>query len=282
MIDEPTLVPSNALRHVRVALSVSESEDLNRLGLAESHLELVVAEVARAVILAGGTILYGGRLRPSGYTQVIMEEVRRYSDDRQALEIYVPQPEYRSMPREVLVRIDARLGMSGALRLVSGAGEARSIQEINCQSEDEEVSDAIALTAMRKLVSGTADARIVLGGKLVGYAGAEPGVIEEARMTIEASRRLYIVGGYGGGGAAIARTLGLDSFSWAPPSFPEGADSQPVESALLRVKTAYDVAAIGDGLDSDERRLLAVSHRPANIATLLVLGLSRAVCSGTC
>lgn len=268
-------MPRNALQGIRVALSVSESADLDRLGLDASHLDLVVAEIARAVILAGGTILYGGRLRPAGYTQVIMEEVRRYSDDRQALEIYAPLPEYRYIPGEDLQRIDMRLGMSGALKLVSGAGEVRSIQDVIANPVEEQFSDAAALTAMRRLVSRVADARIVVGGKLTHYAGAEPGVVEEARMTLEESRQLYVAGGYGGGGAAIARTLAFDSFDWAPFDLFEGVDAQPVESALERVKIAYDSKRIEDGLNSDERRLLAVSHRPANIATLLVLGLSR-------
>lgn len=281
MTDELLLAPSNALRGIRVALSVSNSADLRRLGLAESHVKLVVAEIARAVIFAGGTIMYGGHLKQGGYTQTIMEEVRRYSDGRQALEIYVPLPEHRDVPREDLIKIDARLGMSGALKLVTGTGEISSAHEIRSQISAETGSDADALTLMRQLVSEIADARIVVGGKLTGYSGAEPGIIEEARLTLEKSRKLYIAGGYGGASAAIAKKVGLDSFDWGPPEFPEGLDAPSAQSALDRFKTAYDSTTINDGLNSGDRRLLAVSHRPANIATLLVIGLSRAVVTGS-
>lgn len=277
MKDEISLVPSNSLQGIRVALSVSESIDLDRLGLAKTHLDLVVAEVTRAVIFAGGIVVYGGSLRPPRFTQIIMDEIRRYSDGRKALEIYAPLPEHREISHEDLVKIDDRLGMSGVLKLVSGTGEAKLVHEYDNQVFDESVSDAEALTSMRQLVSEMAEARIVLGGKLAGYAGAEPGVIEEARLTLENSRLLYVAGGYGGAASAIARVLAHESFNWIPSDFPKGVGSPAVGSALSRVKRAYDSASRDDGLNVDERRLLAVSHRPANIATLLVLGLSRAV-----
>ena len=272
---DPTLVPTDALTGVRVALSVSDSADLTRLGLTEAHCRLVVAEVARAVVLAGGTIVYGGRLRPAGYTQVIMEEVHRYGDDRQAFEIYVPAPEYRDIPLEDLARIDARLGTSGALKLVSETGQARTVPDLRNEPAKPVAPEAGALTAMRRLVSESTDARIAVGGKLSGYGGSEPGVVEEARLTLEASRALYVAGGYGGAAAAIARVLDFDSFAWAPQGFPDGAESEKVGAALARIKSAYETRNVDDGLTAEERRLLAVSHRPANIATLAVLGLSR-------
>lgn len=275
MTEDPTLVSRDALKGTRVALSVSGSADLRRLGLTASHLELLVAEITRAVVLAGGTIVYGGRLRPDGFTQVIMEEVHRYSDQRQALEIYVPLSEYRDIPLADLKQIDTRLGMSGTLKLVSGEGEPRSIRELADRLNSDSASDVNALTSMRRLVSRIADARIVVGGKLTDFAGTEPGVIEEARMTLEESRRLYVAGGYGGAGAAIAHALVSDDFSWAPPGIFEGLDSAAVQAALDSLKVAYVSSQIDDGLDSNERKILAVSHRPANIATLLVLGLAR-------
>jgi hypothetical protein len=53
-MSEPTLISRDALSGKKVALSVSESADLARLGLTEQHCRLVVAEVGRAIMLAGG------------------------------------------------------------------------------------------------------------------------------------------------------------------------------------------------------------------------------------
>jgi len=272
---DTTLVPPDALSGVRVALSVSDSSDLARLGLTTEHLDLVVAEVARAVILAGGIIAYGGRLRPEGFTQIVMGEVRRYGDGRHAVEIYVPEPQYRDIPFHDLSAMDKRLGTSGSIRLVTSSGATKSISELSYHGEPgSSVSDAEALTAMRRNVSQLSDARLAVGGKLSGYTGAEPGVIEEVRLSLESSKPVYVAGGYGGAAAAIAKKLGYDSFDWAPPDFPSGAHSPEVSASLGQLSTVAS-GKVEDGLTADDRRVLAVSHRPSDIATLVVQGLAQ-------
>lgn len=43
-----------ALRELRVGVSVSESPDLGRLGLVETHFRLALGEIARVILLGGG------------------------------------------------------------------------------------------------------------------------------------------------------------------------------------------------------------------------------------
>lgn len=277
-MSDPTLVSSNALNGIRVALSVSDSADLEKLGLTEAHLDLVVAEVARAVLLAGGIVVYGGRLRPAGFTQVIMDEVRRYSDGRHAFELYVPEPEHRELLVEQRRVIDSRMGTSGKVTFLTRYGGAWSISEVGASDPtDLEFSDAEALSAMRRKISQVADARIVVGGKLSHYAGMEPGVIEEARLTLQSSKLIYVSGGFGGAAAAIAQILRFDDFEWAPHQFPQDRDSPAVSDALIRLVDAYRGTDSLDGLTPSERRTLAVSHRPGDIASLAVRGIARAV-----
>jgi hypothetical protein len=271
---DPILVPRDSLAGVRVGLSVSESADLSRLGLSAEHVRLVVVEIARAIILAGGTVVYGGRLRPAGFTEVIMQEVRRFGDERQALEIYVSHSEHEEIAAEDIRAIDRRLGSSGALRLLDASGGVVSISRRQ-QSPHTSLVPATALTAMRRTVTDRIHARIAVGGALSGYKGTEPGVLEEARLTLEAGKPLYVAGGYGGAAAAIAKALEFDDFVWAPEDFPVDASSAGVDDALKRLSSAFSASEPRDGLTKEERKILAVSHRPANIATLLVLGLSR-------
>lgn len=274
---DPTLVSRDALRGRRVALSISDSHDLPRLGLTAGHLDLVVTEVTRAVILAGGIIVYGGRIRPAGFTQLIIDEIQRYGDDRLSLELYVPASEHQRIPVDILKEIDRRMGISGRLYLLTPDGEPQKVQQRKQESVTaEDTRAAEALTAMRTQVSERTDARIILGGKLTGFQGSEPGVIEEARLTVQAGKALYVAGGYGGAAAAVARALGFDSFDWAPKDIPAGADTEEVQDALDRLRTAYTSAKPDDGLSGEQRRVLAVSHRPANIATAVALGLATA------
>lgn len=272
-MSEPSVVARNALEGIRVAISVSESADLARLGLTPKHCELVVAEIVRAVIIAGGTVVYGGRLEPEGFTRIFLEEAGRFRDKNDAVQLCIAESEFQSLSKKQLARVDQRLGSAGSMSLVASNGDIVRVADIDERRRDN-VDPAEALTAMRLHVSRTSDARVVVGGKLIGFAGSEPGLIEEARLSAEAGRQLYVAGGYGGAAAALIGKMEPSLFAqWAPSDFPANADNPEVTAALDRFMASYP-SAKENGLDAVERLLLAASHRPADIATIVVRGLA--------
>ena len=91
------LYPADMLRKVRLGVSVSDSADLERLGLVEMHAQLAIAEIARAVLVSGGSLVYGGRVKPSGFTQFLMHEVRRYGTNPDAFTLCLAAPEHRKL-----------------------------------------------------------------------------------------------------------------------------------------------------------------------------------------
>lgn len=145
-MNEPSLIPRDALSGQRIALSVSESADLARLGLTEKHCRLVVAEVGRAIMLAGATVVYGGNLQAGGYTEILIEEAQRFSSGRIAIEIALAESEYKSLPAEALRAFDRGLGEIGRLTLVPTSGH--KVPAAGTGAED--VSHA--LTTMREYV----------------------------------------------------------------------------------------------------------------------------------
>lgn len=50
-------------------------------------------------------------------------------------------------------------------------------------------------------------ARILLGGRLAGFSGFLPGLFEEALVTFESNRPLYILGGFGGAAETLAKAI---------------------------------------------------------------------------
>lgn len=276
-MSDPRLVPMNALVGCDVGISVSDSADLSRLGLTAAHCELAVAEITRAVLLAGGSLTYGGRLRPEGFTGVIMDEVLRYADARQALTICVAEPEHRGLQSEELRRIDDRLGTSARLVLLSREGAPLANFDAHPLPYDGSDDNGAALSAQRRYMTARTTARVVVGGKLTGYQGIMPGVVEEAMLSIEAQQPLYVAGGFGGAAAAVARALGRDDLSWAPAGLPAGEQATGVSETLNQLAiAAHGRLMADDGLDSAQRRALAATPRPGDIATLAVLGLARA------
>jgi hypothetical protein len=269
---EPELVAHDALRGITVGISVSDSADLSRLGLTPAHCELAVAELARAIFLAGGTIVYGGRLVPSGFTDILIDELRRYRDDRDALILCVPESEHRRLTDDELARRERELHASAELVCLDANGEPINIRTRPATSVPTDV--AAALTGMRRHITGRCDARVIVGGKLRGFQGMTPGVIEEAILSVQAGQPLYVAAGFGGASAAVAHALGRQDAPWYPPGFPDGADEHEATLGQLR-SAATDTPHPTDGLSDNERYLLAATHRPGDIASLVVTGLGR-------
>jgi hypothetical protein len=269
---EPELVARDALRGITVGISVSDSADLSRLGLTPAHCELAVAELARAIFLAGGTIVYGGRLVPSGFTDILIDELRRYRDDRDALILCVPESEHRRLTNDELARRERELHASAELVCLDATGQPI---RITTRPDDNVPTDvAAALTGMRRHITDRCDARVIVGGKLRGFQGTMAGIIEEAILSVQAGQPLYVAGGFGGAAAVVAHALGRQGTPWYPPGYPDGLDEHEV--ALRRLRAAANATPPPiDGLSDSERHLLAATHRPGDIASLVVTGLGR-------
>lgn len=275
--------PIGSLRDLRVGISVSDSEDLNRLGLSSAHAEQAVGELARAVLVAGGSLVYGGRVKPSGFTQYLMHEVRRYGrNDEPALTLCLAAPEHLKLSRRELDDIDRALGTRGRIVCLDTSGnELQGV--LRTKANDPEPfpsADAPqAYSSMRRRLTALSDARVLIGGRLSGFAGAMPGIVEEAIFSVEAGQPLYVSAGFGGAAALVAQQLHLDDLGWAPDDFP----TRPVDERIDRGLQLLDAAASSTewsstlcGLDELEVRQLAATHRAGDVAHLVVRGLSRA------
>ncbi|MCY4630999.1 MAG: hypothetical protein OXE75_08980 [bacterium] len=280
------LNPSEALRGIRVGISVSESADLSRLGLSAAHAEHTIGEVARAVLLAGGTLVYGGRIKPSGFTQYLMHEVRRYGVDHgEALTLCLAAPEHNKLSYNELDEIDRTLGTRG--RIVCLDEEGYEIEGILSVKPDDphpcaSLDVAQAYSALRRHMAAVTDARVLVGGNLSDFVGAMPGIIEEAIVSVQAQQPLYVAAGLGGAAALVAKRLHLDDLSWAPDDFPaRPADDERIDHALgllATVAASSGWRATSCGLDAHGIRQLAASHRTSEIASLVVGGLTQATC----
>lgn len=270
-MSDPEIVSLNALRGVKVAISVSDSEDLSRLGLSPQHCDIAVAELARGIMIAGGTVVYGGRLIPSGFTDILLDEVRRYREDREALIICLAEIEHQRITYEDLNDRKSRIGTSAEVICLDSRGEV--VDPARGSEPVDPINTTDSLTAMRRFVSSTTDARVLVGGKLRDYHGSMPGVIEEAVLTMQQSKPIYVAGGFGGASAAIAIRLNRSDSGWLPKAYPEGADDA-TEALDLIVKAEGQYGVPNDGLSSDQRTQLATTHRAADIASLVVQGLA--------
>lgn len=273
------LLPENALSGKTVGLSVSESADLNRLGLTETHFRLALAEITRCILLAGGNIAYGGHLDPDGYTAFMFSELQKYGRRDRPLKVYLAWPEHRRLSLCELREHEQNLGLFGEVTYLSPEGTVIDPYESrgeDPQPEPDEAKTRQSYTSLRNHMTANIDARVLLGGKTEGFKGDLPGLAEEALLSCEAKQPLYVVGGFGGMATATGSALEIFDTSWLPsPCRPK--EDLKVEKALslLKKKITDSPGCISNGLDADENEKLGAAFRPSDVAALISVGLGR-------
>ncbi len=156
-----------------VAISISESDDLAVLGLANEHLRDAMTEISRHLLAMGARLVYGGDLRDNGYTRLLFELVARHrrdaniGDSRPAFSNYLPWPVHSIKSRAYLSGLRENLEGIGELRCLDRDGRDLAENDLVQLAPDAftDLDWAESLTAMRRIQTEAIDARIVLGGE---------------------------------------------------------------------------------------------------------------------
>ena len=236
-----------------VGISISEPADseLATRGVTLDHVHHAYVELARQILASGGALAYGGNPQASepNYVRILLTLLHTYSKrdrpPRDRIQIYLAAPIWRQLttPERARMRVLATLNPIDP-------------------AEGEPADPARDFTAMRVAMTDATDARVIIGGRLRGpFAGRWPGIIEEAYLTLQAGKPLFVAGGLGGAAALVADLirghvrpdLELADAAMLPDAF-LGADLRnglhPEENALLLQTADLDllVALILRGL----------------------------------
>ena len=272
-MDGDTILAQDALGGRTVALSVSQSPDLDRLGLTEAHLRLVLGEIARTVVTGGGLLAYGGDLRQGGYTTFLAAELGRHFHREKLIRLYLAWPVHRAMSVERLRATPNELPV--AARPIYLDLDGRVVDPLAGRGSDPltvtEEDQARGLSAMRAVMTDECHARVLIGGRRLGYSGRLPGLVEEALLALKARQPLYLAAGFGGTTLGIAGALGMD-VGWAStPGLPPATGL--ADLVTLAARPGWRMPS--NGLNDDENRRLTSSYRPGEIAALIGLGMGR-------
>lgn len=298
-------------RSLIVAMSMSEAEDLGRFGLRQRHLDEVLLELSRYLLVAGVRLAYGGHLRPDGYTyrlanllrDPVIAQLRGGSpkDTNTALppELIV----YLSWPTARAVQDEARLGSLVELircerpadvdESLNPSFVARPVFDIPTDTPIHRFAWARGLTNMRTRQTTEAAARVVVGGRIGpvngSYKGRMPGVLEEALLSLQANRPVYLVGAYGGCARLLIDALeGVprDELTWEyqrkathseelrqiyNERGQDWGEYEIVASSLKKIS----LAGLRNGLSIDENRELASTRSVERIVELILRGLKK-------
>jgi hypothetical protein len=162
-----------------IAISISESPDMGVLGLAKEHLDDAMAEVARHLLAMGARLMYGGDLRPKGFTEVLFELVARHrrdadlGDERVGVSNFLAWPIHVSLPPEEVTELSEAL--SGVAELICLTLDGKVMPPADRQQLAPRPAAAnewaTGLSSMRDVMTTMSDARIALGGRVDGFKG---------------------------------------------------------------------------------------------------------------
>lgn len=201
----------NRLKNLKIGLSISDIEETEfvKMGICPDNLVLLSQDLGRHILSREAILIYGGDLRPGGFTAFLLDEAEiiqnRLKSRKIYIKNYVPWPIYLKKNDELLnwqakykkVAIFEQCNLP-----VNELPKKLCPSDINNFMSPNVVENhylwSKSLSNMRKKMIKECDARVCAGGKLIGYQGCMPGVLEEILIAIKHKKPLFLLGGFGG------------------------------------------------------------------------------------
>ena len=283
----------------KLGISISESSDseLLELGQTAEHLVLLMQDIARYALSYGAELIYGGDLRPGGFTEFLFQEGHALQSRLKSLKVHITNHiawpihladtndlrDWKAKHLEVATMVehdipgDVRDLVDSTTMFLTPAGQANSFVWSRCLSE------------MRKAMIAGCDFRICAGGRLTGYKGWMPGVLEEIVVAIEMGKPIFLIGGFGGVTRNVCRLIKDQevpdelTFAWQASSNSGLADmmnfaaSRGVDYKQLYQRALEMVmnADLRNGLTADENARLSETPFADEVVHLILKGIGR-------
>jgi hypothetical protein len=229
---------SRAIADKLIAISIAyQRENLLARGLGLEHLRELLLRLVRPLVRQSASLAFAGFWKEveENFTYDLLRLISAEQEDNSLggpdtnltigrLINHSAWPNYL----DITPKIEAQwINCCRIVRVTqrdAGIADADIVPDSEAKSGSDRalLNAAITLSAMRGLMmtgmtisipdAGSesvppAVARVVLGGKVAGYRGFLPGIFEEALLTLEHQRPLYVLGGFGGAAEVLARGL---------------------------------------------------------------------------
>lgn len=190
------------LKGTRIGISISESDNLEELGYGVAHLKDAIIEIARYILSCGGVVVYGGDMRQGGFTELIFDLLAYYKAGNE-----IPPHErfysYLAWPISTTLSLakQAELKQNVCFRKIAPPEDLK-IEELNSflppNSPENLYVWSRCLNKMREDMEDFCDARIFIGGRVKGFKGKCPGILEEFLVALKHDHPIYLIGAFGG------------------------------------------------------------------------------------
>jgi SLOG cluster2/TIR domain len=301
-----------------IAVSLSNAPDTDLYGGSPEHLATFADDLVLYLLIAGLRVAYGGVLGHDAlqngavvgddinYVERLLAMVRSHSILLSGVVGKPPVPIENWVAWPIHLNFgDTQLDVYGQEATLKDLSPPA---DLNVDTKELQANDkgffppkalvqryawARSLTFMREQMQAGTSARVAMGGKLTGYQGLWPGVLEEGVITLRAGQPLYLLGLFGGAArllidalCGVARQeLTSDGLATVPGANElrdeyrrRGITVQSPEELAAELKqrgAAGLSAALNNGLSEDENLELVRSDDPQRIVALILGGLRK-------
>lgn len=201
-----SLAEQDCLHQQQIGISISDvqGDNFSSNHIHPDHLIRLTQDIARHLLARSATLIYGGDLRPSGFTTFVLDEAAILKErigcelpkveNHLAWPLYVSDPEivaWRAKYSEVMKTVEHEIPSDVA------NGLAQDVFLPPTTPENAYVWSR-CLTEMREKSIASSTVRICAGGKLSGYKGKMPGVFEEIALAFNSQKPIFLLGAFGG------------------------------------------------------------------------------------
>ena len=257
---------------MKVALSGGGTNlDVASSGLGLVHVSDIMVRVTRRLIENGARVVYGGALNfrhPNNtLTADLLEVPKAWDASRDERDEFgnppggqpttvavadhlealrrAPLTNYSPWPYYDLISQRERAELAGLCEVINvdpyaGIGPGVETKNADVRRNPHHARLAAdALSRMRSLSSQECSARIVLAGKVRGWLGWIPGIVEEVAYSLEQGKLPLILGGFGGCAGELAAFLRQENAPWP--------DSLSIDVARQTDRKTFGLVTESDG-----------------------------------
>lgn len=301
--ETPLTMGSSSLKGKGVGISISDPSEVETLliGHTSKHLEHLSQTLARHLLYRDAKLVYGGDLRPeNNFTGYLCEEAKivqdRLQDTNVLLTNYFSWPIYTNLDESVVEWCSDNHKVAEMEHIDPPAQVAekhdirtflRPDTPVNC------FAWSLSLTKMRNEMIQQCDYRVAAGGRLFGYKGKYPGVLEEISIAIKKKKPLYLLGGFGGVTSKVCELLidgtvpeeltlewqknHTSGYSELVELFENDGEEDNVDyKAVVNDISLYGVKSLSEnnGLTEMQNRRLFVSEYVEEVVVLILEGIN--------
>lgn len=281
---------SRFLEGKSVAISISESPDSSTLGIGKAMFEDLSVELARHLLISGAHLVYGGDLRPGGFTELFKDLAYQYGiyEKDKTLKNYFTN--YLAWPIYIGMSPSTQAEYKSCRVLCQKSTIPDTIptdlhgQMVPPSTVENLYYWAESLKAMRLEMESHIDARIILGGRVTGFKGYMPGLYEEAVNAAKANHPLFLLGGFGGASARLIQLIKGETSSdnlfeecCSNHSYQDFVSYLDKEKEEMNFKAldvfSNNIDVLKNGLSKEENEQLFVTTNVTEIIALILKGL---------